>query len=54
MASQKLKQLVKQRQRLNRQNYNIHNQLSDQYAQSVKVDFLAVMERNLKDMEKSA
>ena len=45
MASQKLKKLVKQRQRLARQNYHIHSQVGSDYAKSVKVDFMAVLER---------
>ena len=51
MASQKLKKMVKQRQRLARQNYHIHSQVSDNYAQSVKVDVVAMLERNIKNQE---
>ena len=54
MASKRLKQLVKQRQRLARQNYHIHNNIGSDYAKSVKVDVVAMLERNIKNQEMAA
>ncbi|MEG2445922.1 MAG: hypothetical protein RSA22_07310 [Acinetobacter sp.] len=48
MASLRLKRLVKQRQAQNRVQYHVHSQLHADYAKSVKVDFVATVERNLK------
>ena len=45
MASKRLKQMVKQRQAQLRQQYHIHNQVGSNYAESIKVDFVAVLER---------
>lgn len=57
MASKRLKQLVKQRQAQLRQQYHIHNNIGSDYAnyaKSVKVDVVAVLERNIKNQEMAA
>ena len=57
MASKRLKQLVKQRQAQLRQQYHIHNKIGSDcanYAKSAKVDFVAVLERNIKNQEMAA
>ena len=54
MASKRLKQMVKQRQAQLRQQYHIHNNIGSDYAKSVKVDVVAVLERNIKNQEMAA
>ena len=46
MASKRLKQMVKQRQAQLRQQYHIHNNIGSDYAKSVKVGVVAVLERH--------